>query len=430
MTRLLPVPVEPGAGAMHLVDQLEAALTTPGTLVLPYPAGHPDPTGATDAPLDLPAGSVLAIGTSGSTGPAKRAILTADALLASVRATHERLGGPGQWLLTLPGYHIAGLQVLLRSRLAGADAVIMDLAGGFTPEAFAAAVPGLSGARRFTSVVPTQLHRLLESPAAVEALGSFDAVLVGGAALDPRLAQRARDHDIPVVTTYGMSETCGGCVYDGIALPGVHLDLAETESDGSHTGRNRSHTQPDSSPPGLERYPPAGQIRIGGSVVGSGYLRLDGPAPAVTATPSHLTGPFTIDETGCRWFTTDDLGFVSDTGQLTVAGRVDDVILTGGLKVWPAVVEAALAASLPAATQIAVIDLPDPQWGSIVAAAMVWRGPGQPPALEELRDRLRDLLPRHALPRHLALVPSLPLLATGKIDRDQLRRLVAAQIEG
>ncbi len=416
---------------MRLVEHLEAALTRPGTILLPYPAGQPEPTSATDAPLDLPAGSVLAIGTSGSTGPAKRAILTAEALQASVRATHERLGGPGQWLLALPAHHIAGLQVLLRSRLAGTDAVVMDRGSSFTAEAFAATVPRLSGPRRYTSLVPTQLHRLLESTAALEALRSFDAILVGGAALAPRLARRARDHEIRIVTTYGMSETCGGCVYDGVPLAGVHVDLAEAESDRAHPGPE--HPGP--------RQPPIGQIRIGGLIVGSGYLRLDGPAPAVTApavtapavtapVPSRGAGSFAVDETGCRWFTTDDLGGVSDGGLLTVFGRVDDVILTGGLKVWPGEVERAVAASLPAATEVAVIDVPDPQWGSLVAAAVVWPGPGQPPALEELRNRLRDRLPGHAVPRRLVVVPSLPLSATGKIDRDQLRRLVAEQIEG
>ena len=145
-------------------------------------------------------------------------VLSRDALRASADATATRLGGPGQWLLNLPPTYVAGLQVLFRSVRAGTSPVVQD-------GSFVEAVAAMTGERRYVSLVPTQLHRMLDEPAAAEALGSFTAVLVGGAAVPQSLRDRAFGAGIRVVATYGMSETCGGCVYDGVPLDGVEVDL-------------------------------------------------------------------------------------------------------------------------------------------------------------------------------------------------------------
>jgi O-succinylbenzoic acid--CoA ligase len=144
----------------------------------------------------------LVIETSGSTGEPKPVVLSRPAMRASATATASRLGGPGQWLLNLPASYVAGLQVLFRSVLAGTDPVVQD--GSFVEAAAA-----MTGERRFVSLVPTQLHRMLDDPAEVDALRTFSTVLVGGAAVPAGLRARAADAGVHVVATYGMSETTG-----------------------------------------------------------------------------------------------------------------------------------------------------------------------------------------------------------------------------
>ena len=197
--------------------------------------------------MQAPAGTAVVIATSGSTGEPKLVALSGAALRASARATEARLGGPGRWLLALPAEHVAGIQVIVRALLAGAPPVVMDLRTGFRPDAFAAATAALGPGRRYTSLVPTQLRRILDAEGAVAALRSYAAVLVGGAALDPATRERALAAGVRVVTTYGMSETAGGCVYDGVPLDGVTVELDED-----------------------------GRILLGGPTLASGYLRADG----------------------------------------------------------------------------------------------------------------------------------------------------------
>jgi o-succinylbenzoate---CoA ligase len=284
------------------------------------------------------------------------------------------VGGTARWLLALPTEHVAGVQVVVRSLLAGAAPVALDLRPGFRPAAFAAATAELPPGRRCTSLVPTQLGRILGAGgAALEALRSYDAVLVGGAALDPGLRQRALAEGIAVVTTYGMSETAGGCVYDGVPLDGVRVDLDAV-----------------------------GRIRIGGPVLAEGYL----------GEPERTAGAFADG-----WFRTGDLGRWRD-GRLEVLGRADDVIVTGGVNVAPAAVERVLAAQ-PGVRAACVVGLPHPEWGQLVAAAVVLAEGREldTPLLARLRAAVRGELGRAAVPRVVHALPAVPLRGIGKPDR-------------
>ena len=384
MTHLQPLEVPSGTAATEVLPALRAALDG-GPAVMPYAAGAAAPT-VPDAGGPLPEGLALVVGTSGSTGSPKLAMLTRDALVASATATHERLGGPGRWLLPMPAHHIAGIQVLVRSLVAGTRPVAADLSSGFTPAAFADAADGVEAERRYTAVVPTQLVRLLADDRGTEALRRFDAVLVGGAATAPALLDRAREAGVRVTTTYGMSETAGGCVYDGLPLSG---SWARAGSDG--------------------------RIQLGGDTLAAGYLG----RPDLTATA------FTTDTDGTRWFTTDDVGHLDDRGRWHVDGRVDDLVTTGGLKVAPRLVEEAIGARLPGVAECAVVGVPDPEWGEVVAAALVLADGSPAPELADVRDALRGALPGHALPRRVAVVDALPLRGPGKPDRPALRALLA-----
>lgn len=353
------------------------------------PTALPDqrPTGGLAAALAgverlLADGGTAVIETSGSTGAAKRALLPASALRASAEATLSRLGGPGQWLLALPVEHVAGYQVLVRSVLAGT--VPVGLRGSFTAETFAAASRALTGARRYAALVPTQLRRVLGDDKATAALGTYDAILVGGAALDPALGDAAAAAGAPIVTTYGMTETCGGCVYDGVPLAGVLVDA-----------------------------PADGPIRLGGPVVFAGY---EG-RPDLTAAALQTHGDV-------RWHVTRDHGHVDADGRLVVLGRLDDMIITGGYNVAPTVVEHALVRAGGVAAAV-VVGLPDPEWGQRLVAVVV-DAAVRPPAVADVRAALRGVVPAYALPRAVIAVPELPMLASGKPDRTAVRRIAEA----
>jgi O-succinylbenzoic acid--CoA ligase len=334
------------------------------------------PATADRAAPDAPPGTVV-VTTSGSTGEPKLVELGVDALRASAAATAARLGGDARWLLALPAEHVAGVQVVVRALLAGAPPEALDLRGGFRPGAFATATAALPEGRRHTSLVPTQLRRLLDAGgAALDALRSYAAVLVGGAALDPGLHARARAAGVAVVTTYGMSETAGGCVYDGVPLDGVVVDL---EADG--------------------------RIRLGGPVLARGYL----------GRPEETAAAFA----GGR-FRTGDLGRWSG-GRLVVLGRADDVVVTGGEKVAPAAVERVLGAQ-PGVAAACVVGLPDPEWGQVVAAAVV--GTGARIDADALRAAVRAELGRAAVPRRIVELAALPLRGVGKPDRAAVTALL------
>lgn len=301
----------------------------------------------------------LLIETSGSTGQPKRVVLSRAAVVASAEASARRLGERGQWALALPSSYVAGVQVICRSLLAGFEPVVVDGLDFDTADG-----------SRFTSLVPTQLHRLLDQPRQVEALQGMHTILLGGGPIDPELRRKAQAQDLRIVATYGASETAGGCVYDGVSLDGVALAIGKD-----------------------------GRIRIGGPTIFDGY---DGDPT--------LTSETLID----GWFLTSDSGRLDDDGRLQVLGRIDDVVISGGVNVpLPAV--AARLRKHPEIDAVEVLGLPDEEWGTRVVAFVVGRG-------DDLRDWVADVHPRAWAPQQVVVLNELPLLPNGKIDREALRR--------
>ncbi|MFT3661167.1 MAG: o-succinylbenzoate--CoA ligase [Gordonia sp. (in: high G+C Gram-positive bacteria)] len=349
---------------------------------LPVPAD--DPRAAELLTSALAAGEpvddrcALVVSTSGTTGTPKGAMHSPESLHASAEATAAALGGPGAWLLTLPPHHVAGLQVLLRSLAAGHEPVVVDVSAGFDPAVLPDAVDALTGPRRYTSLVPLQLRKALSHPAATRALASLDAILVGGAATPAALSAAAEAAGLRIVRTYGMSETAGGCVYDGVPLPGVRMRIADAGADG------------------------AGRVVLGGATTAFGYRNL----------PDHPA----FAEPG--WFRTDDLGAIDD-GVLRITGRADEAITTGGLTVVPQVVEAVIE-TLDGVAACAVLGLPDERLGEAVVAVVVPERTA--PSAEQVRRIVVERLGRHAAPRRVVIVDRLPLRGPGKVDRRGLRR--------
>jgi O-succinylbenzoic acid--CoA ligase len=261
---------------------------------------------------------------------------------------------------------------------------VLDLTRSLSPDAFAHSVAAMRGARRYTALVPAQLIRILDAGGAAEAaLASLDAVLVGGAALPPTVRDRAGGAGARIVTTYGMTETCGGCVYDGRPLDGVTPRLADD-----------------------------GRIELAGPVLARGYL--DGAA----ATPGEGGGPapFVTDADGLRWLRTGDVGRWNGE-RLVVLGRADDAITTGGLTISPHAVEHAVL-TLPEIAEAVVVGLPDRVWGQRVVAAVVLRPGALPPSLERVRRAVTEALEPGAAPRDVVVLDALPVRGVGKHDRE------------
>lgn len=381
----------------------------------------------------------LVVATSGSsTGRPRLVGLSADAMVASARSTERALEGPGSWVLALPAHHIGGAQVLFRSALAGASPLVVDTTGGFRPEDLIPAIKGATADHDvpgYLSMVPTQLSTCLEAgPRVAAALSRLTAVLVGGSGVDPVLLERARRRGIAVHTTYGMTETAGGCVYDGIPLPGVVVRTVEIE------GRPR--------------------LAIAGPMLMTRYLEGESPF---------------IDEAGLRWLLTGDLGQITPAGSVEVLGRSDEVIVSGGLSIAPAPVRRAVL-STPGVAAAWILGLPDERWGSVLTAAIVPEpatgvrtdlalppvgidegGPvlvpddagaegtvltavaptvaaedGPSPELVELaaaiRDHVGEALGRVNAPRVVVALDELPLLPSGKVDRRAVRAAVGERI--
>ena len=377
----------------------------------------------------------MVLRTSGSTtGTGKLVGVSMDALVASARATHKRLGGPGIWVLALPAYHAAGVQVLVRAAVAGTHVFNAYKEGGFDPQHLAQVIDAACAAAAdcdagssfdddavsscaggaggeaegelaaddsgracpvYTSLVPTQLRRALDDEQLRGALARLDAVLIGGAAADAQLLEQAKAAGIRVVTTYGMSETCGGCVYDGQPLPGVSMDVDQA----------------------------TGAIWLSGPMLATGYLGDE------ERTRRCFVSRPQAGEPARRWFITSDRGHIVD-GRLQVLGRLDDVIISGGIKVEPGPIEALLALN-PLVSECAVVGLPDLQWGQVVTAVVV---PASMPGLgrvdegailAQIRVYLEQKLSGAQCPKQVLLADALPYKGIGKVDRRALAQSLA-----
>ena len=383
--RTLPVPGGPAVA--EVFPALEQMLADRGPALLPVPADDPARTRLlTDSqrpgePID--GRTALVVSTSGSTGTPKGAMLSAAALAASAEATDTVLGGPGRWLLALPAHHVAGLQVVLRSLRAGYEPVVMDVTRGFDaaalPDAVATCRAGAD--RAYTSLVPGQLAKVLDDgpPEAATALADLDAVLLGGAAAAPELLARAADAGIRVVRTYGMSETAGGCVYDGEPLPGVTVEVDDDE----------------------------GRVWLAGPQLASGYRNApDHPAFARAG-----------------WFRTDDAGRLGPEGRLHILGRLDEALSVGGLMLLPQTVEDALRQH-PAVVDVVVVGIPDDRLGARPVAAVTLRSAA---SADDLRAHVAATLGAHSAPAAVAVLDSLPTLPGGKVDR---RAIAARFVDG
>lgn len=410
----------------------------------------------------------MVLRTSGSTtGTGKLVGVSMDALVASARATHKRLGGPGIWVLALPAYHAAGVQVLVRAAVAGTHVFNAYKEGGFDPQHLAQvidaacaaagdAVPscgddaasscgadaassragGVGGEAEgalaaddsgracpvYTSLVPTQLRRALDDEQLRGALARLDAVLIGGAAADAQLLEQAKAAGIRVVTTYGMSETCGGCVYDGQPLPGVSMDVDQATGAIWLSGPMLATGYLGDEERTRRCFVSRPQAGVGASGVG-------GTASAAESAEAGVGGPGAGSDAGAgeparRWFITSDRGHIVD-GRLQVLGRLDDVIISGGIKVEPGPIEALLALN-PLVSECAVVGLPDLQWGQVVTAVVV---PASMPGLgrvdegailAQIRVYLEQKLSGAQCPKQVLLADALPYKGIGKVDRRAL----------
>ncbi len=341
-------------------------------------------------------GTALVVVTSGSTGAPKAAELSAAALLASARASLSRIGARRgeRWLCCLPAAHIAGIQVLVRSMLAGAPPLVC------APSDTAAIAAAADGGCAHVALVPTQLRRLLDTGRSRGAgpspgpsgpshgpsgLSGLRTILLGGAAPPAGVVAAATAAGARVITTYGMTETCGGCVYDGAPLDGVEVRAGAD-----------------------------GRVRIAGPVLFSGYrLRPDLTAAAMDG----------------RWLVTSDLGHLDADGRLSVLGRTDGVITTGGEKVLPGEVAAAVETH-PAVREAVVLGVPDALWGERVTVVVVPADPDHPPSPAELRRHVAGRLAGFAAPREVLIASQIPLLTSGKPDVAALRAWMREQSGG
>jgi O-succinylbenzoic acid--CoA ligase len=332
-------------------------------------------------PEEVETGVGLIVETSGSSGKPKRVTLSREAILASANAAQIRLGGPGQWLLALPINFVAGANVLIRSLVADTQPVLMNTSVPFTAEAFARSASLMTGARRYTSLVPTQLARLAAaindpfSPTGkndflLAQLRKFDAILVGGQAPQDEVVTALRDLGIKIVITYGMTETCGGCVYDGVALDGVQIDLVGS------------------------------RIEISGKVLAS-----------------EISDDSGVQVLGER-FITNDLGEFDEAGRLQILGRIDRVIVSGGLKISLDRVEE-LARTVPGVAELAATAIADQEWGQRVGIVYL----GSPEVADEIALALANDLGPAGKPIRVVRTDGVPKLPSGKHDLQAIKRL-------
>jgi O-succinylbenzoic acid--CoA ligase len=297
-------------------------------------------------------GDALVVATSGTTGSPRGAVLTHDAIAASATATSARLAvtRDDTWLACLPLSHVGGLAVVTRAITTGTSLVVHD---GFDADAVSQAA--LHGAT-LVSLVPTALRRIDSS--------LFRRIVLGGSQPPDGLPGN-------VVTTYGMTETGSGVVYDGVPLDGVEI-------------RVDAHDEIHIRCPMLLR------------------CYRDNDEPFVDG-----------------WFATGDLGTLGHDGRLIVHGRRGDLIVTGGENVWPAAVEAVLIED-PAIAEVAVAGISDDEWGQRVVAWIVPTDRSVAPTLESIRSMVGESLPIYMAPKEIRLVNTLPTTSSGKVRRHDL----------
>ncbi|WP_246142124.1 AMP-binding protein [Lacisediminihabitans profunda] len=368
-----PLRVVPADDAAVVLEALRDALAG-GPAVLP---GAP----SSGLPATVEQRVALVVETSGSTGAPKRVALAANAILASAAASEAALGGPGQWLLALPAHYIAGINVLVRSIAAQTQPVIMP-SGHFDAVAFAAASGRLDGELRFTSLVPAQLARLVEAAeddlGVLEALRRFDRMLVGGQATPPQLVGRALELGFNVTRTYGSSETSGGCVYDGVPIGTAQARIEN------------------------------GQVELAGPMLAEGYL----------GDPERTAAAF-CEADGIRWYRTGDTGEIVD-GVLTVTGRIDGILISGGVKVSLEAIERVVR-GLDGLADAVAVRAPSVTWGEVPVVFSTGALP-----LAELRSIVSGTLGAASAPAAIVRVEAIPLLSSGKPDRVVLAELAAA----
>ena len=370
----------------------------------------PRAPGLSDAHLEpllkapLPAGTAVVVRTSGSSGVPKSVALSAAALRSSAAATHEALGGPGQWLVTLPAHLISGLQMLVRSQLAGVPAHLLP--GPFDPAALLQASTQMQHERRYVSLVPVQLARLLDlaeaDETAAELLRGFAGVLVGGQATPLSMRQRAHELGVALRRSYGMTETSGGCVYDGVEIGDTRVRIRD------------------------------GEVQIAGSCLALGYVG-----------DEALTQHHFIMDAGTHWYRTGDAGALLG-GMLTVTGRLDRVIISGGVNVSLDEVERVVR-DLPGWHSAVALGAPHPEWGERVTLVRelpgaaghsphnehaseldqtVSEGAGAGATFEEVSDTLKKQLGAAAVPLWVNEMAHLPWLEGGKPDLPAIERWV------
>jgi O-succinylbenzoic acid--CoA ligase len=351
-------------GTSSFVDRLQRAWDE-GDAVFPLDPRLPEPArdrilAAVRPDEGVDAGDALVVATSGTTGEPKAAVLTHDAVAASARATSERLAVDPEvdrWFACLPLAHVGGLSVVTRALVTGTPLTVHD---GFDPAAVERAATGPNRCT-LVSLVPTALRRADTT--------AFRHVVLGGSAMPPDLPPNA-------VTTYGMTETGSGVVYDGRPLAGVELRVVDGQ------GKGQIHVR----------------------------------APMLLRAYRDGTDPKDAD----GWFPTGDAGeWDAAARRLTVFGRTGDVIVTGGENVWPVAVERVLSCH-PGVRDVAVVGRPDAEWGQRVVALVVPTDPTDPPSLDSLRATAKTELPAYAAPRELDLVEALPRTPLGKVARSKL----------
>ncbi|MEK9536140.1 MAG: AMP-binding protein [Aquiluna sp.] len=337
----------------------------------------------------LPHTASVVIETSGSTGSPKQVWFEKETLIASAELTSSSMGPVGTWWLTLPVHYIAGLQVVIRSLISESELIIAPQRAGIVRQ-FQESLPSLTaakerGERLYSSLVPAQVHALLD---AVEsgvlkdrALGVFDRVLVGGGRIPDDLISRAANLGLHITKTYGMAETSGGCVWDGAPLDGVAV---------------REHD---------------GRIALSGPMLAGGYIGDD-----------KLTRQSFVETDGKRWFISQDLGSVVD-GHLSVTGRVDDVISSGGVKLNLAEVESFLH-NAGLISDAIVVSIPDAKWGDVPAVFSASES-----NFDGIKDQVISHFGPHAGPALFMHLDEMPLLSSGKPDRQSLREYAIRERE-